>query len=216
VHCIIESDLIHKQKGKRMAEWLVSGHGWNYEIEDGKGGKIEQVKVSYGVRDYIPILYYCNVGESLDQYAGWYLWDMLLYGQFGGKDAAVKAAVRTSDADGYLNFFIKAYKDDFDNWYDQINDNPSRRKERQVNSYGVWDIDTKQRVLELVPDDQATSLTTIVGLAYKNNVTRIFWGACQHYKSLEDSKKQHTMGVWPAGIPVKENSPHYKKHNGIT
>src|SRR5262245_35638356 len=156
----------YSTRSSAMANWMVSGHG---SIEHKKANKILnriQSEASFlTVPTGIEIVFYCPDDIGLSMAGGWKLWDMLMYGEHGGEQAAYAAKYKKFKAGSTVtNFYVCIDPTDYNHW----DDGPHRAAGHAlINAYGVWKVgDASAPVIDftLLPN-YVTRLSNIVGQA---------------------------------------------------
>jgi hypothetical protein len=183
---------------------MVSGHG---SIEHKKANKIlNRIKSEasfFTVPTGIELVFYCPDDIGLSMSGGWRLWDMLMYGEYGGEQAAYAAKYKTFKAGSTVtDFYVCIDPGDYNQW----DDGPHRAAGHSlVNSYGVWKVgDPTAPAIDftLLPN-YVTRLSNVVGQAIfeGKGVQRIYWGCCKvHTKAIGVTSKSARPSYTPQGL----------------
>jgi hypothetical protein len=160
--------------------WFVSSHG---NVEHKKAKRIFNPGAkTFTVPTGIEIIMYCPGDRGLAMSAGWDLWDMLMYGEQGGEQAAYDARYKVFGPNASVTDYY-AYIDagDYNQWDDGTNRGNGHPDK---NAYGVWEVgDPSAPVIDLRLHPDGLQLSAIVFEACwtRGGVSRIYWGCCRSH-----------------------------------
>jgi hypothetical protein len=158
-----------------MANWLISGHGGVPK----KKSKFRQAiapteKFKYGVTTVpwgMELVMYTPQAKILSMDYGWFMWEALMYGWYGGEDAVYDDRHKSK---GQLKV-VPDYRTYGDDWVDT----------NGVWACGIFEIGNPQNPIEQwssATGQTATSqLSDILKAASKAKVKRVYWGCCTEF-----------------------------------
>jgi hypothetical protein len=173
----------------------VSSHG---TVEHKKAKKILNPNAkTFTVPSGMEIVTYCPGDRGLSMSAGWDLWDMLMYGEQGGEQAAYDAAYKVFGPNSTMTDYL-AYIDPND--YNQWDDGTNRGNgHADKNAYGIWEVgDPSDPVIDLRHGHVTLSRIVFEACWTRAGVSRIYWGCCRsHYKHAGKANEGTTRSSDP-------------------
>ncbi|WXG52519.1 MAG: hypothetical protein RNU03_17415 [Candidatus Sedimenticola sp. (ex Thyasira tokunagai)] len=163
-----------------MKNWFVASHGY---IE-GEYAKGEANAAPTTVPSDLEVIFFCPANRQLGMRMGWKLWDMLMYGQYGGEDVAYNLCNNKVAAHAPASNYCAVYTQvDHHDW----NDGDHRLAGRPAKyTLGIWEVGNPNKpVIDLRTDlstipfkqhQRLMPLSTILEKAALAGVSRVYWG----------------------------------------
>jgi hypothetical protein len=162
--------------------WFVACHaGIYHETSKGTIRHLFPRASVFTVPPKMKVVFYCPGDKQLTMVGGWKLWDMLMYGEHGGEQAAYAARHKEftggSTVSNYKCFRVSDDPDWDDGMVNRANGHPIK------NTYGIWEVgNTTAPALAVTASGML--LSDIVGNAVFSGVAQVYFGACRvHWKS---------------------------------